>query len=295
MVRIKRQWRLRPFLFSILVLFNASFLILITVSIYVSVSYYFTKQISETRMEMLLNRHQQLQEKIAQIEETALSISTDRNLREALNSTHLNVIDSIMVRRQLNMWLDNFIYIKPYINSIQLYTDRFVDDIAVGGNRRILPLSAIPWTEELDRFNEVDAIWIPANLDTHSEYGETPVLTYVLKISDRGRNTSAYVAVNLAERALAQFLLKESDDHRGAGYVPPGGRAQPGRSRHDGCELGENGHHHVRCVSGRPAATHFPIGRRSRFSENNGSRCRFFHDLHRTVAGGMAACRMGCQ
>lgn len=213
MVRIKRQWRLRPFLFSILVLFNASFLILITVSIYVSVSYYFTKQISETRMEMLLNRHQQLQEKIAQIEETALSISTDRNLREALNSTHLNVIDSIMVRRQLNMWLDNFIYIKPYINSIQLYTDRFVDDIAVGGNRRILPLSAIPWTEELDRFNEVDAIWIPANLDTHSEYGETPVLTYVLKISDRGRNTSAYVAVNLAERALAQFLLKESDDH----------------------------------------------------------------------------------
>ena len=191
MVRIKRQWRLRPFLFSILVLFNASFLILITVSIYVSVSYYFTKQISETRMEMLLNRHQQLQEKIAQIEETALSISTDRNLREALNSTHLNVIDSIMVRRQLNMWLDNFIYIKPYINSIQLYTDRFVDDIAVGGNRRILPLSAISWTEELDRFNEVDAIWIPANLDTHSEYGETPVLTYVLKISDRGRNTSA--------------------------------------------------------------------------------------------------------
>lgn len=214
----KLQWKLKPYLFFILAIFSVSFLLLIVLVIYLSTSFFFTKHVSQTRMDMLFKHQQQLNERVAQIEETALSISTNRNLIQVLSTssipraqqTRRDIYESITTRRDLNLWLDNFTYIKPYIKDIHIYTDRFVNDIPLATYQRILPLSEIPWKEEIPYFN-VDAIWIPSYRAYTSESEDVPVLTYVMKIFYSNKFLG-YVSITWEENSLANYLLNADDD-----------------------------------------------------------------------------------
>lgn len=209
------QWKLKPFLFGVLVLSNIFFLLLMTTAIYISASHYFTKQITEARLDVIYNNQLKLSERLKDIESTALAISTDRILKSELDgSATPDLYDYIYFQRDISQWLDSYTYIKPFINSIQIYTDRFKQYERIGqvGSNLILPLSRIPWQEEMDQFEQRDAVWLPAHEDRYSEYRAKPVLTYVLKMYNRHGGLSGYVAVNLAEESLERLFFSESKE-----------------------------------------------------------------------------------
>ncbi|UQZ82101.1 Sensor histidine kinase YehU [Paenibacillus konkukensis] len=206
-----RQWRLKPFLFCSLVLSNILFLIVITVAIYFSVSYYFTKQISEARLQGLHSNQLQLIERLKDIEGTALTISTHQTMKAVLEENGgIDLYEYIVIQRNVNEWLSTFTFIKPFISSVQIFTDQYVQYQRIGpaGKNTILPLAKLPVT--LSLFDKVDAIWIPAHRDGMLENNENPVLTYILKIYNRKGGTAGFVAINLDESSLTRLLFSEN-------------------------------------------------------------------------------------
>lgn len=208
-----KQWRLKPFLFCVLVLSNIFFLIVMTGAIYFSVSYLFTKQISEARLEVLYSNQLKLIERLEDIEGTALSISTHPTTKEVLDNTDsLDLYEYINEQRVVSEYLSAFTYIKPFINSIQIYTDRFTEFQKIGNVSKnlVLPLSKITWQEKMPLFHHVDAIWIPSHADAYTD--NKPVLTYVLKIYNRKGGVSGYVAVNMNEDSLTRLFFSQTKE-----------------------------------------------------------------------------------
>ncbi|TBL79407.1 cache domain-containing sensor histidine kinase [Paenibacillus thalictri] len=206
-----RQWRLKPFLFCSLVLSNILFLIVITVAIYFSVSYFFTKQISEARLQGLHSNQLQLIERLKDIEGTALTISTHQTMKTVLEeNSGIDLYEYIVIQRNVNEWLSTFTFVKPFINSVQIFTDQYVQYQKIGpaGKNTILPLAKLPVS--LSSFDKVDAIWIPAHRDGTLESNEKPVLTYILKMYNRKGGTAGFVAIHLDEDSLTRLLFSEN-------------------------------------------------------------------------------------
>lgn len=209
-----KEWRLKPFLFSVLVVFNALFLLLFTAFFFVSALFYLTRQISEVRLEKLSGNLLQLSERFQQIEDTALSISTHEMVGESFvrNEYTDDVYDSIVVRRKISEWLNKYTYIMPYISSIQIYSDKFlfVPPKVGGRNNIIAPTQDIPWRKHLPRLDGQDAIWIPANQIVNEENREETVLTYVLKVYGKEGTIAGYIAINLAGDSLNKYFFNEN-------------------------------------------------------------------------------------
>jgi two-component system sensor histidine kinase YesM len=209
-----KQWRLKPFLFCVLVLSNIFFLLVITAAIYFSVSYFFSKQISNARLEVLYSNQLKLLERMKDMEGTALSISTHTVTKSILeDNLSLDMYDYIQLQRAVTDWLNTLTYIKPFINSIQIYTDRHAEFHKVGqfGKNIILPMEQFPWKEQMPQFNDIDAIWIPSHKDDYSDGSAKRVLTYVLKVYDRRGGTAGFIAVNMQEDSLVRLFFSENE------------------------------------------------------------------------------------
>ncbi|SFL76462.1 HAMP domain-containing protein [Paenibacillus sp. 1_12] len=205
-----KQWKLKPFLFFSLVLSNIFFLIVITVAIYFSVSYFFTKQISEARLQVLYSNQLQLIERLKDIEGTALSISTHQTMKTVLeDNNRIDLYDYILIQRTANEWLSTFTFVKPFINSIQIFTDQYVDYQKIGqvGKNTILPMSKLP--VDMSQFADVDALWLPSHKDQNADT-EKSVLTYVLKMYNRKGGTAGFVAINLEEDSLVRMFFSDN-------------------------------------------------------------------------------------
>ncbi|MFH5182377.1 sensor histidine kinase [Paenibacillus sp. TAB 01] len=241
-----QQWRLKPFLFGVMVLTISFFLLLMTMATYFSVSYFFTKQKSDARIEVLNSNQLKLNERLGDMEGTALSISTHRLTKELLENTDSpDLYEYLKLQRDVTEWLDTFTYIKPFITSIQIYTDRFVQYEKYGqvGKNRILPMSKIPWKEDMRRFEDVGAQWIPSHGDDYySDSNAKPtVLTYVLSIYDRKGSVIGYVAVNLLEDSLTRLFFSETKEssptNRSLMLLDSSGRLMSGMSAQVNAQL----------------------------------------------------------
>lgn len=201
-----QQWRLKPFIFGIMVLAISFFLLLMTIATYLSVSYFFTKQKSSARLEALESYQFMVNERLEDIERFALVISTQRLIQEILNNNeNIDLYKYLTIQREVNESLDKFTYINPSITSIQIYTDKFsqYEKYEQVGKNRMLPMEKIPWKEEMQRFGDVDALWIPSHVDEYYTANVKPtVLTYVLSIYDRKGEVAGYVVMNLKESSL---------------------------------------------------------------------------------------------
>ncbi|TDF98747.1 sensor histidine kinase [Paenibacillus piri] len=209
---MKRQWKLRPFLFSVMVMSNIFFLLLITIAIYVSVTYFFTKQISEARLQVLYSNQLQLIERVEDVEGMALTISTHPIIKDVLeHNDSIDLYDYILLQRKVSEWLNTFTFVKPYIDSIQIYTDQYAQYQQIGpvGKNMILPLTKMPWKEEMPQFSDMDAIWVPSHGETMWD-PEKRVLTYVLKIYNRKGGTAGFVAINMNEDSWVRLFFKNN-------------------------------------------------------------------------------------
>lgn len=201
---MSKTWRLRPFIWTSLFAFHAVFLILLTAALWIGVTYLMTEQTSRTRLDTLLDKRQQTAEYLRQIEETALTVSTGAVLRETLNKVPDDLYERILKIRELTDWMNSTTFLKPYISSIFLYTDK--PGLATGFSDRILPLDKIPWPEERSRLSDVDSIWIPAHRATSAMADSGLVLTYVAKVFNKRGEMQGYLEINLDERALAAVM-----------------------------------------------------------------------------------------
>ncbi|WP_248927929.1 cache domain-containing sensor histidine kinase [Paenibacillus hamazuiensis] len=262
-----KMWRLKPFLFCVLVLSNIFFLLVITVAIYFSVSYFFTKQISSARLEVLYSNQLKLIERLKDIEGTALAISAHPIAKKVLeDNAGLDMYDYILLQRTVTDWLSTLTYIKPFINSIQIYTDRYPEYQKIGqaGKNIILPVSKIPWKEHMPRFDSVDAVWIPSHRDEYSDGGPKPVLTYVLKVYDRRGAAAGFIAVNLQEDSLARLFYSESEDtsptNRSLLLLDADGRIMSGMSAQVNAPLMATFREHAESLGGQSGFRHIRAG-----------------------------------
>jgi two-component system sensor histidine kinase YesM len=195
-----KPWKLKPFLVIILVSFVGFFLSLTILPVYFGVHNIITEQTSKSYLDLVHNNHQHITERLRKIEETSLSVSTDSLIRRGLENFPTNSIyESIVESRVMNEWINNILYIQPYITSIQVYA--YGNIPKVWGTERIQSVSSIPWTEYMELFQEVDSIWLPARQDSFTS-SEEVVLTHAMEVFNRKGETSGYVEVNLDAKAL---------------------------------------------------------------------------------------------
>lgn len=171
-----------------------------------------TEQISETRLDFLTTNQRQLTDRIISIEETAISISTDFNVRRIADSAPQDIFDYLMLRKDLNGIVNNYNFLKGYLTSIQIYTDFFKDSPRT--DDRILPLSEIPWKEELPRLDKENAIWLSEREDTYSLMGEKNVITNIRKIHDTQGRIFGYIEVNMDTASLRTLLTNSRKPYK---------------------------------------------------------------------------------
>lgn len=204
-------WRLRPFILVLLIVFNTFSLIVIATATYVAVSNIMTEQISQTRLDFLDTNQKQLMDRINSIEETAISISTDFNIRRIADSDPRDDYDFIVAKQELDSILHSYSYIKGYIASIQVYTDFFKGSPGVVD--RIFHLAEIPWKEQLPHLEKEESIWIPEREDIHSLMGKRSVITNVRKIRNTQGEIFGYVEVNMDLASLRELLINSNKPH----------------------------------------------------------------------------------
>ena len=197
-------WRLKPFILLLLIAFNTSVLVVITTVTFLTASQIMTEQISETRLDFLTTNQRQLTDRIISIEETAISISTDFNVRRIADSDPQDIFDYLMLRKDLSGTVNNYNFVKEYLTSIQIYTDFFNDAPQIDDS--VLPLSAIPWRDELPRLDKENAMWLAEREDQHSLTGPKHVITNVRKIRDTQGRVFGYVEVNMDIASLRTLL-----------------------------------------------------------------------------------------
>jgi sensor histidine kinase YesM len=220
-MKLYREWRLRPLLLIAFIAFNGVLLLLITAIIYFGVSQFTTVQISEARLQLLAEVQKQLSQRFNDIEETALSISTHPALLDALTSTDNGVYESLQIHQSANEIINQYLYTKSNISSIIVYSDRFKDIPAMDSDR-IVPLSKIPWRNEMQRLDTADSLWIGAHLDSSLLYNSKSVITYIKKIYSRNGKLIGYLEINTLENSLSD-LFKDNGGQAGTTLILDGG------------------------------------------------------------------------
>jgi two-component system sensor histidine kinase YesM len=208
---LRLGWRLKPFILLLLIAFNTSVLIVMTTATFMTVSRIMTEQISETRLDFLTTNQRQLTDRIISIEETAISISTDFNVRRIANSAPQDIYDYLMLRKDLSGTINNYSFVKEYLTSIQIYTDFFKDSPRI--DDRILPLSDIPWKDEMLRLDKENAIWLAEREDKRSMTSTKNVISNVRKIRDTQGRLFGYVEVNMDITSLRTLLTNSRRPH----------------------------------------------------------------------------------
>lgn len=220
-MRPYKEWRLRPLLLIVFMAFNGILLLLTTAIIYFSVSQFITSQISETRLQLLAEVQKQLSGRFNDIEETALSISTHPGLLDAITSSEKGVYESIRIHQSVNEIINQYLYTKSNISSIIVYSDRFKDIPAMDSDR-IVPISQIPWKNEMQRSANTDSFWIGAHIDSSLLYNPKSVITYIKKIYSRNGKLVGYLEINTFENSLSD-LFKDNGGQAGTTLILDGG------------------------------------------------------------------------
>jgi two-component system sensor histidine kinase YesM len=220
-MKLYKEWRLRPLLLIVFMAFNGVLLLLTTAIIYFSVSQFTTAQISETRLQLLAEAQKQLSERFSDIEETALSISTHPILLDAITSSEKGLYESIRIHQSVNEIINQYLYTKSNISSIIVYSDRF-KDIPAMDSERIVPISQIPWKNEMQRSTNADSFWIGAHLDSSLLYNPKSVITYIKKIYSKNGKLVGYLEINTLEDSLSG-LFKDNNRQAGTTLILDGG------------------------------------------------------------------------
>jgi len=209
------RWHLRPFIAVSLLGLVIAFVLITLLSFYAVFRLLIMREVERTNVEAVVNDMLRIEERFQEVEETALTVATNRRLVDRLDDPPADVYDRIVASRELADWLSGIVYVKSYLTSIQIYTD---SPLAKAGSR-ILPMSDVPWEGELVRFREVDAFWISARSDPWASGGPAQVLTFVIKIWNSRNVPIGYVEMNLNERALWESIGGRVDRERGVGRM----------------------------------------------------------------------------
>jgi len=228
---MRRAWQLKHFLLIVLVAFNTVFLLSVTTAVYMGLSYTLTDQTRLTRMDLVNVNFGQIDSSLRQVEETALSVSTSRNLQDALlhSGTDADMYAAVRALREIDYWLNGLAAINPDIDRIKVYAVKPVPSVS----SLVLSVSDIPWREELSRLEEFDSIWMPVRRERRIPESRN-VLTHVMKIFDRRNALIGYVEVNLKEEAIQRLLYRNSRSSvPGEMFLllDPGGRLMSGLPR----------------------------------------------------------------
>ncbi|XID91237.1 histidine kinase [Paenibacillaceae bacterium WGS1546] len=193
-----KQLRLRPFITILLVAFILIFLLLTVYPIYYGVRSIVLEQTRKLNLDLTYNNHQKIMERLGEAEVIGLSVSTNRALIRALSNPPADVYESVVTSRELNGWLNSMVYIRPYLTSVQVYSDSGLRRVG----ERIRPLSSMPWKDRLEELNDLDAVWVDARRDEYALLDKQNALSYVMRIRDAKNRSIGYAEVNVSEQAL---------------------------------------------------------------------------------------------
>lgn len=193
-----KQLRLRPFITILLVAFILIFLLLTVYPIYYGVRSIVLEQTRKLNLDLTYNNYQKMMERLGQAEEIGLSVSTNRGLIRALGNPPMDVYESVVTSRDLNGWLNSMVYIRPYLTSVQVYSDSGLRRVG----ERIKPLSSIPWKDLMGELDDLDAVWVDSRRDEYALADKQNALAYVMRIRDTRNQSIGYVEVNVSEQAL---------------------------------------------------------------------------------------------
>jgi sensor histidine kinase YesM len=183
-----------------MMLFNGFLLLLTTGTIYWSVSRIIIEQTSQARLDLLHETHNQLTQKIRDVEETALGIATHPVIQKALEEEPQDAYHLLEIKKNVNQTINQSLYTKPSIRSIRLYAVRFTSVIPTS-NDRLFPYAEMPWPEE--QIRAADSFWMRASSD--EETGGS-VISYVLKVYGGDARMSGVLEVELSGDILTRQI-----------------------------------------------------------------------------------------
>lgn len=207
------QLRLRPFVTLMLIALIMVFLLLTVYPIYYGVRSIVLDQTSKLNLDLTYNNYQKIMERIGQVEEIGLSVSTNRALIRALSDPPADKYESVVTSRELNAWLNGMVYIRPYLSSVQVYSDSSIRRVG----ERIRTMSSLPWKHRLGDMLELDAIWIESRRDEYALLDKRQVLTYAMKIRDAKNAGIGFAEVNVSEQALWDSVKGHPEQRPAAG------------------------------------------------------------------------------
>ncbi|WP_165452640.1 cache domain-containing sensor histidine kinase [Paenibacillus thalictri] len=217
----KGQWRIRPILLLGFIGLTWLLLLLTCLIFYWNVSKTVIGQIVDNRLELIDQTHGQISSRFRDVEEIALVISSNPNLIDAFGDNSRDVYSLIQTRRDVvNNVVNPFLYSKPYLSSVRLFSDRF-KNLPLSALDRVYPMSAAEWDQEV--LNRSDSFWAGSHPDPVAAYQSKQVISYVRKIFNGQGRVIGLVEMNMDESSLSQLLHGERKVYDGMLLITDGG------------------------------------------------------------------------
>ncbi|MDC3416006.1 sensor histidine kinase [Aquibacillus salsiterrae] len=174
-------------------LVNALFLTAITFISYKTFLDISSKDISETRLALLNESTNNLSNYITSVSEAGKYVAANQSVIETFSNQPKSVYGAITEQRELAKLLTGVASLKRDIDSIELFTNRYIDYPKIDGNV-IYTMDMInkePW---FDIFASMDSAWIPNHV---SPVNNQEMISYIHLIPDQKGQTVAFLKVNV--------------------------------------------------------------------------------------------------
>jgi len=203
---ILRTIRLRP-LFTLLFLsINLVYVIAIVMLIYVYLTRFIVQEESETRQLLLNEINKQIALSMRNVEETAINLSSNPELIDALTYIPDNTLEGFRVNREITRMLNHFVFSSTNFSSIRIYNDHLTENRVLPVETPLLPLSEYKWGDF-----EGKGKWMHKHEDLQVFSEGTEVLAYVHKLLNNRNEFVGYLKINVKTSYLFSYALEEGN------------------------------------------------------------------------------------
>lgn len=193
--------RLRPILFILFVGFTALFLCIVTIAIYYYLSDLITEDTTERRLELMSEMKNQVSIRFRGVEETTRTVISHPTLLEAVSTPYDSLYEMIEGKRQAANLINLFLYTKPDLHSIRIYTDLFKEAPYNYWGDNVLPLTEFQWGASMEASSE-DSLWVGSHLEPSQSKDPIEVVSYVHRLYNNLGQEVGYVELDLKETAF---------------------------------------------------------------------------------------------
>lgn len=203
---LKRQWNLKIFFYSLLGTFYVSIFLLAMVVIIVTAQKTITSYTSNIRLEMLVKNKQHLEYQLKQVEDIAVFILTENSLNQLLSNSPDKSYESLLLIRSLDNVLDKYLYIKPDIENIFIYSDSLLGYPT--SERHIKSMNDFKWKNIKNELIFSDSFWVTDNLKPRiiDDHSETDTISYLMQIRNSRNILKGYIEIVVNQKIISDYI-----------------------------------------------------------------------------------------